>query len=265
MRHNIPKYGWAVFLLLFSFSCGRTPDGVLSEKKMKEVTVDMKLAESMIDADNATYPDNEKREALYRSVFKKHRITEAEYDSSLVWYGKNIEIYMEVYDLALKELDRQIADLGDIKPEMATPVSVGDSVNIWPLQDYYTFEPRKLNLLAFDLKEEAVSGAGNEFVLSLNTWGISAGNARVPELRLTVEQSDTTLTTHQIIRKDGYYEVEVNALPTKQIKRVYGYIRLFTNESDYAKIYLDRIMLTKYRQGYRTTSRQLLEPMNIDP
>ncbi len=58
----------------------------------------MLLAEAMVNVDYNTYKSDTMKLALYESVFRKHDITQAVYDSSLVWYGRNLDIYMEVYN-----------------------------------------------------------------------------------------------------------------------------------------------------------------------
>ena len=66
-------------------ACSKVPDGILSEKKMQGVLTDMLLAEAMVNVDYNTYKSDTMKLALYESVFRKHDITQAVYDSSLVW------------------------------------------------------------------------------------------------------------------------------------------------------------------------------------
>ena len=79
-------------------ACSKVPDGILSEKKMQGVLTDMLLAEAMVNVDYNTYKSDTMKLALYESVFRKHDIiTQAVYDSSLVWYAVTLDIYMEVW------------------------------------------------------------------------------------------------------------------------------------------------------------------------
>ncbi|WP_080904817.1 DUF4296 domain-containing protein [Parabacteroides sp. Marseille-P3160] len=250
MWNRFHKYGLALLVLMTSFSCGRTPDGILSQKKMKEVTLDIKLAEAMIEADYNAYTDYSRREALYRSVFEKHKITEAVYDSSLIWYGENLEVYMEIYNQLGNELDGKIKEMGDIKPEKEMPVSPNDSIDIWPLRRLYTFTPDHPRLIAFDMKPEIPYTAGSVFVLGVNIWGMTPQTGPAPELRLTVEQSDTTMTVLKNLDRDGYFETEVQTLPSQQVRRVFGYIRMMSNRTEDLKIYIDSLSLFKYHYGF---------------
>ena len=106
-------YGLAGWGLM---GCSPVPDGILSQKEMQAVVEDMQIAEAMISSDRETYQDNAQKLALYESVFRKHHITRAEYDSSLVWYARNLDIYMRVYNMVTDGMEARIDALGDGTP-----------------------------------------------------------------------------------------------------------------------------------------------------
>ena len=93
------------------------------KKEMKAVLIDMQLAEAMISTDYKKYSDDAEKKHFYQSVFRKHKIEQAVYDSSLVWYGRNLDVYMQVYDLVLAELNERQKALGDVQAN-AAPVSL---------------------------------------------------------------------------------------------------------------------------------------------
>ena len=68
-------------------ACSHTPEGVLTEKQMRDVMIDLYTAEAMIYDDPQRFETFEQRRALFNDVFAKHHLTEAQYDSSLMWYG----------------------------------------------------------------------------------------------------------------------------------------------------------------------------------
>ena len=83
-------------LVCFSFmGCKpKRPNGILSEGKMEKVMVDYHLAQGMAEAANEG--DLEATRYKYiQAVFKKHHITDAEFDSSLVYYFENSEKFLE--------------------------------------------------------------------------------------------------------------------------------------------------------------------------
>ena len=84
----------AILLPFLCWSCSKAPSDILSEKEMQRVMTDVYLAEAMIGIDYNAYKSDSMKQALYESVFRKHGITQALYDSSMVWYGKNMDIFM---------------------------------------------------------------------------------------------------------------------------------------------------------------------------
>lgn len=245
---RIFEFGLFILCVTFWVACSRTPKGVISEKKMRNVLVDMHLAEAIINQNPQEYNNLDNRKAVYQSVFDKYNIEEAEYDSSLVWYGKNLDLYMRIYNLALSDVKKRIDAMGDIKPEaMSTDL---DSVNIWMYDKYYEFSPLSLtNTLIFDFKPANQYTSGSSFIFSFNIWGITSDNQSI-ELRLRADQNDTIITIKNTIADNGYKEILLKTHPTKRVKRIYGYLRLNEERKPYYhKIYLDDIQLIKFKYG----------------
>lgn len=237
---------WGLFA-----SCSKVPDGILSEKMMQRVMTDMLMAESLIGIDYDTYKNDTVKAALYESVFRKYDIDKAVYDSSLIWYGQNLDIYMEVYERVLADVNKRIVDLGDVQAD-AAPTSNQDSVNIWPRRAFLTFSPHAVfNAQTFDIHPSINFPSGSRFVLGMRFWGLDRHHR--PRIRLAAEQGDTTVVVDRVIDKDGYHEVALSSVSTKRIKRVYGYISLDSNDSTYFKVYVDSLSLMRYNYGREAT------------
>ena len=241
MRNRLYRYSAVLLLGALLAACSKVPDGILSEKKMQAVQVDMQLAEAMINLDSKAFSDNARKEALYQSIFRKYDITQAEYDSSLIWYGRHLDIYMKVYDRVLADLNKRQKALGDVQAS-AAPVSKQDSVDIWPRRTSLRLEPDALfNGVTFDIKPETNYSSGS-----------NKGMVYKPEIRISADQGDTIVTVNDKVLRDGYHETVLKTVPTKQVKRVYGYIFMNNADSSYYKVYLDSLNLMKYNYGRLT-------------
>ncbi|MCD7978393.1 MAG: DUF4296 domain-containing protein [Tannerellaceae bacterium] len=230
--------------------CSRTPRGVLSEKQMQAVLTDMQIAEAMIGVDYKTYADSAYKDALYQSVFRKHKITQAVYDSSLVWYGRNLDTYMKVYDRVKVDLEQQIKDLGDVQAS-AAPGSRQDSVDIWPRRSMLVLKPNAaFNGVVFDIKPPSSYSSGSRFVLGMHVLGLTDDMPNKPEIRISAVQGDTTIIVNDKIFQDGYHETVLQTLPTRQVRRVYGYIRMDNSDKNYFQVTVDSLNLMRY--NYKT-------------
>ncbi|MDR1557097.1 MAG: DUF4296 domain-containing protein [Tannerellaceae bacterium] len=251
MQIKLYKYSlitlWTMAAVLAS--CSKVPGGILPEKKMKDVMIDMQLAENIISTNYQVYPDSARKAALYQAVFRKHKTTQAVYDSSLVWYGKNLDILMRIYNLALNEVNEQIRALGDVQAN-AAPSANQDSVNIWPRHDYLTLQPEALfNGTIFDIRPDRPYLSGSIFVLSMHVWGVRPLMRHIPEVRISAELPDTTLVINRKMTSDGRQEIILRTPAARQTKRLYGYIRMDQAETAYYKIYLDSLRLIRYNYG----------------
>lgn len=100
--------------IIFSYvliSCQQRPKEVLNRKKMEKVLYDVYIAEAMIENDFRSFPEPEQKEALIQQVFQKHQITQAQWDSSLVWYAEHTSDYLRINDSVKMQLKRAQADI----------------------------------------------------------------------------------------------------------------------------------------------------------
>ena len=107
MRHATLHISTLLLLVLALLACDRTPRGVLSVNKMADLIVDLKLAEAYIEAHNRDFDSDSSKQVIKQSIFKKHGITQQDYDSSLVWYAHNMEDYTKAYDKAVGKLQHR--------------------------------------------------------------------------------------------------------------------------------------------------------------
>lgn len=86
--------------------CSR-PKEVLSRKSMENLLYDIYIAEAMIDNDYQSFDTPQKKEALISQVFKKHNVTQAQWDSSLAWYSDRTDVYLRINDSVKARLKRE--------------------------------------------------------------------------------------------------------------------------------------------------------------
>ncbi|MDE7402899.1 MAG: DUF4296 domain-containing protein [Muribaculaceae bacterium] len=93
----------------FHSSCIRRPSGVLSDKEMASLTADLELAEGYMAVNSIS--DDRTRIALTDYVIAKHGLTRAEFDTTMSWYGRNMDAYSDMLKLASKELEQRHSKL----------------------------------------------------------------------------------------------------------------------------------------------------------
>lgn len=108
---NLFKHLLLLILTTMVFSCQNRPSEVLPRKKMENVMYDMYIAEAIIEHDYHDYVEPENKEALINQVLKKHKISEARWDTSLSWYSDKIDVYLQINDSVKSRLKRKQEEL----------------------------------------------------------------------------------------------------------------------------------------------------------
>lgn len=97
-------------ILVLSCSGNRTPGGILSEKEITPILVEIHLAEGIYAQrymQKITSPSYQ--EDLYLSVLKKFKCNEKDFEASVLYYGKYPEKYKLIYDEVLNRLNEMDA------------------------------------------------------------------------------------------------------------------------------------------------------------
>ena len=106
---NLPNKPLRYFLALIAITmlltaCDRRPDGVLNQKDMTNVLTEMHKTDASMNETGLTYKHYSDKAPYYKFIFKKYGITQARFDSSLVWYSKNPRVFGNIYDKVLINL-----------------------------------------------------------------------------------------------------------------------------------------------------------------
>lgn len=136
MRRLLPYI--ALGALTVSVACNRVPSDVIQPDEMAELMADVRVADAVINVNRADWANRASREALKAAIFERHGVTQAQFDSSLVWYGHNIGVYQDVTDRTIEILDKRLHEVGAQAAQAAMSVS-GDSVDVWSGPVVYAF------------------------------------------------------------------------------------------------------------------------------
>ncbi len=115
MRYSL--YILSLFVLLLT-SCNR-PDGVLSAGKMEDVLYDIHRADGILYVKGYDRGKAEKAGKYYEVVLQKHGVTQAQFDSSLVWYTDHPKRFDKIYPRVLERLEEEKERLHVINEALA--------------------------------------------------------------------------------------------------------------------------------------------------
>lgn len=97
---------FALCSLLFLLA-GCRPKGILHSWELRAILVDLHKTDAMLQVAGYQNGYEEARTIYYAQVLEKHGITQAEFDSSIVWYTAHPQLFDKIYPKVLKELEKE--------------------------------------------------------------------------------------------------------------------------------------------------------------
>ena len=226
----------AVMALLFCVSSCKPslPSGVLSKGKMTDILYDYHLALAMAHMDD----NGDKGQSLaYReAVLRKHDVTSAEFDSSLVFYMRHTELLEDVYKDLTDRYNNEITAMGGSAKEggeFANLSATGDTANVWNLAASMVFMPVKpFNSTSFDIKVDSTFHKGDRLMLDFDAQFIYQDGMRNGVAMLAVQFGNDSIAQRTImIQSTQHYSVELSDDDSLGIKSVKGYFMLMNGDN----------------------------------
>ena len=91
------KYHLLIGLVAVILLAGCRPKGVLSSGQMREVLAELHKTDGLMQVHGLNYGHDEVKNIYYAQVLEKHGITQAQFDSSLVWYTAHPVLFDKIY------------------------------------------------------------------------------------------------------------------------------------------------------------------------
>lgn len=226
----------AVMALLFCVSSCKPslPGGVLSKGKMTDILYDYHLALAMAHMDD----NGDKGQSLaYReAVLRKHDVTSAEFDSSMVYYMRHTELLEDVYKDLTDRYNNEITAMGGSASaggEFANLSATGDTANVWNLATSMVFMPVKpFNSTSFDIKVDSTFHKGDRLMLDFDAQFIYQDGMRNGVAMLAVQFGNDSIAQRTImIQSTQHYSVELSDADSLGIKSVKGYFMLMNDDN----------------------------------
>ena len=226
----------AVMALLFCVSSCKPslPSGVLSKGKMTDILYDYHLALAMAHMDD----NGDKGQSLaYReAVLRKHDVTSAEFDSSMVYYMRHTELLEDVYKDLTDRYNNEITAMGGSAKEggeFANLSATGDTANVWNLATSMVFMPVKpFNSTSFDIKVDSTFHKGDRLMLDFDAQFIYQDGMRNGVAMLAVQFGNDSIAQRTImIQSTQHYSVEFSDDDLLGIKSVKGYFMLMNGDN----------------------------------
>lgn len=240
-------------LCLMLGACSSKPDYVLSEGKMADVLADLTVADQLamrsVRGDGA-FAEDSARKVLRQSIMRRNGVTEAEFDSTLVWYGHHLDDYSKLYT----KVEKRLADK-QTRINRRAGVRTDNANNLWPLPQMLSFGRHDPTPgFSFSLPGDKVrEGNTLAWTMRLNNFSGTATallGAEYPNQEL--------LYTRRSIHA-GTETVRLELPSNRQPARIIGYLH-FTNPPR-QRIFVDSLTLSVERPVAGAPSPSVIPPI----
>ena len=254
MSKGVRKYGFYALLAVVMVACKvERPGYVLSDGVMEKVLYDYHIAKAM--GENLDYNEQYKRTLYLNAVFKKHNITQAQFDTTMAWYARHPEVVNEVYDIvrerlmASRENYNHLVSLRDGKP---TRSKAGDSIDVWIWDRIHMLSGMPLdNKLMFTLPSDDNYQASDTIKWTVGFKFLSeqlVDTTKRPIMAMQVAYAkDTIVSALCRIDSSQVAQLVLQADTLGEIKELRGFIYYPTNQPKHTLL-IDSVSLMRYHQ-----------------
>ncbi|MDO4320480.1 MAG: DUF4296 domain-containing protein [Bacteroidales bacterium] len=249
----------AVAVIAACVGCNRVPSHVIEPERMARLMADMRMADAVITLNPGDYRSDSSRVILKRAVFDRNGVTQADFDTSLIWYGHNIDRYQEINDRTIEILEGRLADIGAAGGTGNALSVAGDSVDVWPGAMSYVISRRSpSDFITFGMESDRNWEQGDVYTWSFKfatmpasaRWGISA------------EYDDGSVETlTSMITVGGSVRQTISFLTdsTRSARYIGGW--LYVEPDGHRPVFIDSVSLTRGRLDGHKQSRHYMQRM----
>lgn len=227
MKHSV----YCLFALLLLTACKPTvPKEYIQPGDLEDILYDYHLAQAMArqtGGEQAEY----NRMKYFAAVLKKHDVTQADFDSSLVYYYSHLERLKDVYTRVNERLEDDAkmlgASVGEINRYSQYSTS-GDTANIWKERTELMLMPcPMMNRFDFTVKIDTTFHLGDSFMFQfVSEYIYQSGIKDALVCFVTKYEGDSIIQTTNHVSVSGLSQVRIPANRENKLKEMRGFIYL---------------------------------------
>ena len=236
MRHCLPVFAFLLLLI----GCNSRPEGVLSRSKMEDVLHDYHIAQGMV---TMLSPEERYQEQAYiDAVFRKHGITEAVFDSSMIWYNRHGEELLTIYDHLserFEDEDKAIQAQTGTNYMSAMISEGGDTTNIWSGDKLFVLQKSDwLNHRSFSMAADTSFHRNDRFLLMADCHFAAtnrmnnASKQLVMSVSIEYDNDDVISELTRVYANNGAAQVSIESSKPQRIRHINGFFYYINSTPD---------------------------------
>ncbi|MDN0048262.1 DUF4296 domain-containing protein [Bacteroides gallinaceum] len=243
---------YVVLALGLLASCGKKiPDDIIQPDAMESLLYDYHLASTM--SASLPYAESYKKDAYLDYVFQKHQVTEAEFDSSMVWYTRHAEELATIYRSLQERLEKEEKQMKEVVAKRDNQIDVsmsGDTVDVWQDRPLYWLSASPLtNKVVFDLKTDTTFKPYDAMELKADFHFIPSSAKQSGKAVMALNfyfDNDSVQGLTRMVTHSGMQRLYLRPDSAFAIQSISGFVYFMDEESTGTSLLVNDIHLTRY-------------------
>ena len=233
-----------------------TPKEFIQPDEMEDILYDYFISQGMATVPGAGQGTEEYRRDLYfNAVLKKHGITRADFDSSMVYYYTRADRFVKIYKRVQDRLSEEALSLGASEGEVerfTTMTQNGDTANIWEGDRSMMLVPyAPYSHVQFHQKADTSYHKGDSFMMTFKSDFLYQGGSKDGLLYLAMKyDNDSVASAVSRFSVSGISQLRINA-SDHRVREISGYFYLgegYEKSPDLKLLFLTNIQLIRFHK-----------------
>ena len=245
----------AVALMLLSACKPQVPSQYIQPSDMEDLLYDYYVSQGLSVDVNPTVSGEYTRQYNVNLVLKKYNVTQADFDSSLVYYYNHIEDLYKIYENVQNRLSETALELGASSTEVmryTTQSLTGDTAEVWQGRRHFVLLPQPpFNIFQFTQKADTSYHKGDSYLMTFDNTFLVQSGSRNATLFLSVRYDNDSIISQNIsISPSGNTTLRIPACDLKA-KEIKGFVYMARrqgqdNMNDMCLLFLNNVQLVRF-------------------
>lgn len=256
-----------IVLILLSACKPGVPGEYIQPDDMEDILYDYYVSQGIASVPGVNAGDEDyKRDLYFNAVLKKHHVTRADFDSSLVYYYTRADHFVDICRNVQDRLSQDALDLGASEGEVeryTTQSLTGDTANVWEGSRNIMLIPyAPYNRLQFVQKADTSYHKGDQYMLAFRSNYLYQSGSKDAIVYLALKyENDSIVSKVTHFSVSGDTQLRFDACDLK-VKEVMGYFYLGDDKEQNANLRLLFLTDIHFIRFHKQETDKTMKPAN---
>lgn len=230
------------------------PSAYIQPTELEDLLYDYHIAQAMAErrqGDSVNY----RRYSYVQAVFDKYDVTEAEFDSTMIWYSSHATYLNDIYKRLKVRYNEHVTALGastGTNDLYAHLDAQGDTANIWQNRSFYVLKPKySEDRMSFTMEADTTFRKGDVLMWRFDGRVISRGRRDDAYAALyVIYENDSVAGLTKRIYSNSRMELKTKGDTAHAIRQIGGFVYFKPSDEDKEPrfLMLSDMMLVRFHQ-----------------